>query len=119
MDLVALAFLTGYVFHHNSQMLKHDSSGFYYTFDHNHNLVLDRSLVDACQNSLTYPKRVFQFLKVRSQLLTLISERAYLFNRQLLETRMEEAHGDEDAIRKDKRKSLSLYSDLNIYGDAA
>lgn len=114
-DLVVLAFLTGNDFRNNSKLLNHESVGFYYAFDHHHNLVLDRSLVDAYENNLSFPKRLFDELKTKSHLLSLISERVYLFRRQLLETRMAEVHRDEEIAGDDKRKGLDLFSDLNIY----
>jgi hypothetical protein len=114
-DLVILALFTGNDFRNNSKFLNRESVGFYYAFDHNHNLVLNRSLVDAYENSLTYPKRLFEKLKAKSHLLSLISERVYLFRRQLLETRLAEAYGDKESVRDDKEKALELFSDVNIY----
>lgn len=114
-DLVVLAFLTGNDFRNNSKFLNHENVGFYYAFDQNHNLVLDRSLVHAYENNLSFPKRLFEELKTKSHLLSLISERVYLFRRQLLATRMAEAHKDKEVAGDDKKKSLDLFSDLNIY----
>jgi hypothetical protein len=113
-DLVALAFLTGNDFRNNSKFLNRENTGFYYALDQNHNLVLDRSLIDAYENSLTFSKRLFQTLKAHSHLLNLISERVYLFNHQLVETRMTEAYAGE-SNEEGKRKSFDLFSDLNIY----
>jgi hypothetical protein len=113
-DLVVVAFLTGNDFRNNSKLLNRQSVGFYYAFDHDNHLLLDRSAIDAYQNSLTYPKRLFERLKTKSHLLTLISERIYLFRRQLLETSFAAAYGDED-IGDHKGKNLDLFSDLNIY----
>jgi hypothetical protein len=112
-DLVVVAFLTGNDFRNNSKLLNLETTGFYYALDENHNLVLDRSLITAYEKSLTFPKRLFQSLKTHSHLLNLISERVYIFNRHLVETRMAEAHATEGSAR-DKR-SLDLFSDLNIY----
>ena len=77
-DLVILAFLTGNDFRNNSKFLNREGMGFYYVFDQEHKLILDRSLINAYERSLTYPKRLFQTLKAQSRLLNLISERAYL-----------------------------------------
>jgi hypothetical protein len=110
-DLVVVAFFTGNDFRNNSKFLNREQVGFYYAFD----LVLDQSLVDAYENNLSYPKRLFQELKTKSHLLSLISERIYLFRRQLLDMRMEEAYGYEENTGEDKTKNLGLFSDLNIY----
>jgi hypothetical protein len=114
-DLVVLAFLTGNDFRNNSKFLNREVLHFYYTFDRNHNLVLDRSLIDAHENKLSYPKRLFQELKTKSHLLSLISERVQLVRHQLLEARLAEAHDDEESAGDDKTKDLDLFSDLNIY----
>jgi len=114
-DLVVVAFLTGNDFQDNSRFLNRESVGFYFSFDHSHNLVLDRSLIDGYESSLTLPKRIFQELKTKSHLLALISERIYLLRRQLLETRMEEAYGEVESAVDEKTKGLSLFSYLNIY----
>jgi hypothetical protein len=114
-DLVVVAFLTGNDFRNNSKFLSRDSVGFYYTFDRNRNLVLDRSLVDAYENNRSYLKRFLEILKANSHLMSLISERFYLFRRQLLETRMAEAYGDEASAEDGRKNRLDLFSDLNIY----
>jgi len=114
-DLVVVAFTTRNDFLDNSKFLSREAAGFYYAFDHNRKLVLDRSLIDAYDRSLTFPKRIFQELKTKSHLLALISERIYLLRRQLLETRTEEAYGDAQSAVDEKPKGLSLFSDLNIY----
>jgi hypothetical protein len=114
-DLVIVAFLTGNDFRNNSKILNRNSVGFYYTFDRNHKLVLDRSLVDAYENDLSSAKRLIEKLKTKSHLLSLISERFYLLRRQLLETRMAEAYGDEASAEDGRKNRLDLFSDLNIY----
>jgi hypothetical protein len=114
-DLVVVAFFTGNDFRNNSKFLNREQVGFYYVFDHHHDLVLDRSLVDAYQNNLSYPKRLFRELKTKSHLLSLISERIFLFRRQLLEMRIKEASGYIANAGEDKTESLDLFSDLNIY----
>jgi hypothetical protein len=114
-DLVVVAFFTGNDFINNSKFLNREQVAFYYAFDNHHDLVLDRSLVDAYENNLSYPKRLFQDLKTKSHLLTLVSQRIYLFRRQLLEMGFGEAHGYVENAVEDKAKTLSLFSDLNIY----
>jgi hypothetical protein len=114
-DLVVVAFFTGNDFRNNSKFLNREQVGFYYAFDRHHDLVLDQSLVDAYENKLSYPKRLFQELKTKSHLLSLISERIYLLRRQLMDIRMEEAYGYEENTGDDRTKNLSLFSDLNIY----
>jgi hypothetical protein len=108
-DLVILAFVSGNDFRNNSRFLNRETIGFYYRFDEQHNLILDRSLVDAYERTLTYPKRLFGDLKSKSHLLSLISERVYLLRRQLMEDRMAAAFG------KEENNALDLFSDLNIY----
>lgn len=112
-DLVILAFFTGNDFRNNSKFLDRDRIGFYFEFDREQQLVLDRSLIDAYRDSLTYPKRVFQELKTHSRLVSLIAERVYLFRRQVQDRRMEQTDGVDSACAR--AKCLSLFSDLNIY----
>jgi hypothetical protein len=112
---VVVAFFTGNDFRNNSKFLNHEQVGFYYVFDDHHNLVLDRSVVDVYENNLSYPKRLFQELKTKSHLLTLISQRVYLFRRQLLEMRFREVHGYVKNAGEEKANSLDLFAELNIY----
>jgi hypothetical protein len=114
-DLVILAFTTGNDFRNNSRLLNQDRMGFYYRFDDHRNLVLDRSLVDAYDNSQTYLRRLFQAVKSRSHLVTLISERVYLLNRQLQEARNIETYAVKTRSEDNVEKSFGLFSDLNIY----
>jgi hypothetical protein len=114
-DLVIVAFFTGNDFRNNSKVLNREITGFYYHFNEKHDLVLDRSLIDAYEESLTYPKRLFQQLKTKSHVLTLISDRIYLFKRQLLEARIMEAARSNESAGDDKINTLDLFSDLNIY----
>jgi hypothetical protein len=115
-DLVVLAFTTGNDFRNNSKLLNQESVGFYYTFDdHDRSLMLDRSLIDSYEKSLTYPKRVFQAIKGHSHLLTLISQRLYLLNRQVLKARMAETYTDPSLAGSGMKEGIDLFSDLNIY----
>jgi len=59
-DLVILAFLTGNDFRDNSKFLNREGLGFYYAFDHDHHLVLDRSQVDATKTIFHIPSASFR-----------------------------------------------------------
>ena len=111
-DLVILAFLTGNDFRNNSRMLNRERINFYYVLDNHHKLVLDRSLVDGYQESLTLPKRLFQAIKTHSRVLALISERIYLLNLRQADAQMEAAGSKSGGS---EHQSYSLFSDLNIY----
>lgn len=112
-DLVILAFFSGNDFRNNSRFLDRDRIGFYFDFDKEQKLVLDRSLIDAYESDLTYTKRLFQWLATRSHLASLISERVYLFRHQVQNTQLEKTYGDGGTCVK--ANCLSLFSDLNIY----
>jgi hypothetical protein len=114
-DLVVLAFTTGNDFRNNSKLLNRNNVGLYYNLDKDHNLILDRSLIDTYEKNFSFSKRLFDELKTKSHLLSLIAERVYLLRRQLLEARMAEAHKDTKIDVGDKKASLDLFSDLNIY----
>jgi hypothetical protein len=109
-DLVVLAFLTGNDFRDNSKLMNPDGLGvrFYYVFDKDRNLVLDRSLIDAYEKNLSYFKQIYQKVKANSYLLSILSERMYLY-------RYQQAHKNQDDDKDDKSKSLGLFSELNIY----
>jgi lysophospholipase L1-like esterase len=109
-DLVVLAFLTGNDFGDNSRLMNPEGLGvrFYYVFDKDRNLVLDRSLIDAYEKNLSYLKQIYQKAKANSHLLSLLSERIYLY-------RYQRAHKYETGVKNDKSKSVSLFSELNIY----
>jgi len=111
-DLVILAFLTGNDFLDNSKFLSQESHGFYFVFDNN-NLVLDRSVIDKYQGSLTLSKRLFQALKQKSYLANLISERFYLLREEIRTNRFKK-HVAADRPEGVERK-LDEFSVLNIY----
>jgi len=71
--------------------------------------------VDAYEENRSFPKRLFDELKTKSHLLSLISERVYLFRRQLLESRLAKGNGEEEGADDGQQKTLDLFSDLNIY----
>jgi hypothetical protein len=111
--LVILALLTGNDFLDNSKVLSSGGHEFYFVFDKNYNLVLDRSVIDNYQRSLTLPKRLFQKLKQKSYLASLISERLYLLSEELRMNRYRK-HFAESRPERMERK-LDEFSDLNIY----
>ena len=84
-DLVILAFLTGNDILDNSKILNGQNIRFYFIFDANGNLVLDRSLFDEYERTLTFGRKTFQAITRRSYLASLISERFYLARLQLRE----------------------------------
>jgi hypothetical protein len=96
-------------------MLNREGLSFYYVFDNDHKLVLDRSLIDKYQESLTLPKRLFQAIKTHSRLLSLISERIFLLNLQHAEAQMEVAGSKSRGGDGNARQTLNLFSDFNIY----
>src|SRR5215510_3744411 len=112
-DLVILAFLTGNDFLDNSKILSNESHGFYFVFDKNHNLVLDRSVIDNYQRSLTLPKRLFQNLTQKSYLANLISERLYLLREEIRTNRFKQhfAESRPEGMQQklDERSHLNLY----------
>lgn len=111
-DLVILAFLTGNDFRNNSKFLNEESLAFYFAFDENKELALDRSLFDEYRNSMTLPKRLFQSLKRHSYLASLLSERLFLWEQQL------QKYSISDHAKNNMTKAtgtLQDFSDLNIY----
>ena len=113
-DLVILAFTTGNDFHNNSKVLNREGFSFYYEFDEQRNLVLDRSLIDAYEKGMTYSKQLFEELKTKSHLLTLLSQRVYLLRRQLLEASLAQVQ-KEERLGLGSLPRLDVFSDLNIY----
>ena len=77
------------------------------------NLVLDRSLLDAYESSLTLPKRLFQSLKRHSYLASLVSERWFLLKEMLWRARFEENNSKLENAPDNVK--LSEFSELNIY----
>jgi hypothetical protein len=112
-DLVLLVVTTANDIQDNSKFLSWGIPKFYFVFDENRNLILDRSSLDAYANDLTLPKRLFQSLKRRSYLASLISERLYLLRYELHKAEFE-AHALETGRVGENRK-LDEFSGLNIY----
>lgn len=112
-DLVLLAFLTGNDFQDNSKFLSRENVAFDFVFDEHGNLVLDRSLFDEYERHLTFPKRAFQYIKRKSYLAALISERLYLLRFQLGD------HYFRRRFARDKQSGsqprIDEFSPLNIY----
>ncbi len=111
-DLVLLAFYTGNDFRNNSRILNGESLAFYFSFDENENLVVDSSLIDEYQKGLNIPKRIFQAIKQKSYLASLLSERIFLLRQQ------SKANYIRERLQSDKEAGegvLDEFSDLNIY----
>jgi hypothetical protein len=90
-----------------------ESLRFYFVSDENGNLILDRSLIEAYERSLTPLKQLFQTLKSHSYLASLISERWFLLKQELHRARFQADHQD-IGTRGDNRK-VDEFSRLNIY----
>jgi hypothetical protein len=112
-DLVLLAFLTGNDIQDNSKFLDRENLRFYFVFDDQHRLVLDRSLMDRYERSLNISRRVFQYIKRNSYLASLISERFYLLRLQIRDRYLRRSVvGGEQSGSKPK---IDEFSPLNIY----
>jgi hypothetical protein len=114
-DLVILAVTTGNDFRDNSKFLNRGYVGNYFVFNQEHHLVLDSSVLEDYEKGLTYPRRVFQALKTHFHLFSLMSERLYLLNLQLAETRMSAFHSHKADNTDSTVEDLDVFSDLNIY----
>jgi hypothetical protein len=112
-DLVILAFLTGNDFLDNSKFLSQESHGFYFIFDKNHNLILDQSVLNNYQRSLTLPKRLFQDLAQKSYLVNLISERLYLLREEIRTNRFKQHFTASRPPGMEQK--LDQFDGLNIY----
>jgi hypothetical protein len=112
-DMVMLAVTTGNDIQDNSKFLSWESMRVYFNLDDKGNLVLDRSLVDTYDSSLTLRKRLFQTLKRHSYLASLVSERWFLFKQLLSRARFEQVHSSVENVPEAKK--LSEFSELNIY----
>lgn len=112
-DLVILAFTIGNDIRNNSKLLNRENVAFYFGLDQENNLVLDRSIFNEYQNSLTFPKRLVQTLREHSYLASFISERLSLLYQQLKQGRWTLSLEDNETA--DKHEDLDNYSDLNIY----
>jgi lysophospholipase L1-like esterase len=112
-DLVILAFLTGNDFRNNSKVLNLGELGYYYSLNPQGQLVLDRSLIDEYEQSLTLPKRLFQYVKEKSYLASLVSERIFLLRHQMKYNELQKSLPADRP--KGARETLSELSDYNIY----
>ncbi len=111
-DLVIVAFLTGNDFQDNSKFLNHQPK-FYFVFDDHGNLVLDRSLFEEYEKSLTLAKRAFQAIKRQSYLASLISERLYLLRVRLQDDFYRSLLARHEPTGSGAR--LDPFSSINIY----
>lgn len=112
-DLVLVLFTTTNDFQDNSKVLSWESPRFYFVFDQNRNLILDRSILDAYEKDLTLPKRLFQSLKRHSYLANLISERLFLLRTELNKVQFV-ARASAIGSVEDNRK-VDEFSELNIF----
>jgi hypothetical protein len=112
-DLVILAFLSGNDFQDNSKFFSPESHLFYFAFDKNHNLVIDRSVIDNYQRSLALPKRLFQYLARKSYLVNLISERLYLLRKEIWTNRFQKHFAE--SRPQGMGQKLDELDGLNIY----
>jgi len=112
-DLVLLVVTTANDIQDNSKFLSRENPRFYFIFDKNGTLVLDRSALDAQGTRSTLPKRLFHSLKRHSYLASLISERLYLLRYELHKAEFEtHALG---TGRVEGNRKLDEFSWLNIY----
>lgn len=109
-DMVVLAFLTGNDIHNNSKVLNFEQLGFYFVIGEGGELELDRSTLDNYRNQMTPLRRLFQAIKARSYLASLISERVFLLREQIQERRLRQMHASPGP-----GSGLDEFSDLNIY----
>lgn len=113
-DLVILAFLTGNDFRDNSKVLSREALAYYYVFDDKGQLVLDSSKYEEYERGMISQVRgLFQSLKRKSYLLSLVSERVYLLMRKFEETRFE--HKLAGMPQVNENREIDPFSDLNIY----
>ena len=112
-DMVILAFLTGNDMQDNLKFLDRENPRFYFVFDDQHRLVLDRSLMVQYERNLNFSRRVFQFIKRNSYLASLISERFYLLRLQIRDRYLRRSLlGGQQSGSKPK---IDEFSPLNIY----
>lgn len=110
-DLVILSFYSGNDVQNNSKILNREALAFYFVFDKNGNLVLDRSLFENYENSMTFPQQLYQRIKRHSYLASLVSERLFLLRRQNWNSYFKaQMSGDLQEERK-----LGEFSHMNIY----
>ncbi len=107
-DLVLLAFFPGNDFRNNSKFLERQDVRFYFVRDDHGNLVLDRSVWQAYEQGLTWPRRLYQGLRRTSYAVSFLAERLDLLRQQMQAT-------TPNAGRDGGTPGLDVHSDLNIY----
>ena len=114
-DLVLLAVTTQNDIQDNSKFLSWESLRFYFIFDKDGNLVLDRSLFDAYEKNMTLPKRLFQSLKSHSYLASLISERLFLLRENFHKAWFKSSFPDIVPEKVGENRKLDEFLEWNIY----
>lgn len=109
-DMVILAYFMGNDVRDNSKVLNLERMWFYFVPDASGNVVIDRSTLDRYARQLTPRRRVYQAIKRRSYLLSLIAEQAYLLRREFRERRLRQAYAN-PTVRTD----LDEFSELNVF----
>ena len=112
-DLVILAFLTGNDIQENSRFLDRENVRPYFVLDDQHRISLDLSLVDEYERNLSVPKRVFHYIKQKSLLASLISERLYLLRLQIRD--QYRAISIAEKQQTGLKAKIDEFSPLNIY----
>jgi lysophospholipase L1-like esterase len=112
-DLVLLAFLTGNDIRDNSKFLSQGSLAYYFAYDEKGRLQLDQSLFKEYDEGQTFSRQVFQYIKRRSYLASLISERLYLLKLELRERSF--ADHSAELGQSGSERGVDVFSALNIY----
>jgi hypothetical protein len=112
-DLVLLAFLTGNDIRDNSKFLSQGSLAYYFAYDETGRLQLDQSMFEEYDKGQTFSRQLFQYIKRRSYLASLISERLYLLKLELRERSFVSRLAELGQSGSQPR--LDVFSPLNIY----
>jgi hypothetical protein len=112
-DLVLLAFTTINDYRNNHRVLNRDNVAYYFEVGDDGELVLDTSRIDDYAETLNPVKRMYQQLKRRSYLLSLIAEDVQLVREHWRRARYEDRSGAHAT------RGVSPFSDLNVYLEGA